>query len=52
MQEPRTTYWDAVIRILRYLKKTPSRGLFYKKGKNPLGIQCFVDSNWAGSIND
>jgi len=26
---PRTTPWDAIVRILRYLKKTPAKGLLY-----------------------
>lgn len=52
MQKPQTPYWTAIIRILKYLKSTPKQGIFYKKGGNPLEVQCYVDSDWAGSTFD
>lgn len=51
MQKPQT-HWTAIIRILKYLKSTPKQGIFYKKGGNPLEVQCYVDSDWAGSTFD
>jgi hypothetical protein len=50
MQSPTTTHWTAAKRVLRYLKATPSHGLFYSKG--PLQLQAFCDSDWAGSPDD
>lgn len=49
MQKPRTSHWTAVLRILKYLKNTPERGLFYKKSRNSLQVQCYVDSDRVGS---
>lgn len=48
MQDPRTTYWPAIMKILRYLKGTPPRGLFYKKHKRALDVNCYVYSDWVG----
>lgn len=52
MQDPRTTHWQAVMRLLRYLKGTSTRGLLYRKHKNALDVNCFVDYDWAGSVYD
>lgn len=54
MQEPRMTHWKALIRILRYLKKFPARGMLYKRkdDDNSQMIQGFVDSDWAGFVHD
>ena len=30
MSSPRSTHWDAVVRILKYLKGAPGRGLLYQ----------------------
>jgi hypothetical protein len=50
MHSPSSTHWTAAKRVLRYLKATPSHGLFYSKG--PLQLQAFCDSDWAGSPDD
>ena len=51
MQNPRISHWDAVLRIVRYLKGAPGRGLLYKpRGK--LEVVGYTDADWAGSVND
>jgi len=40
-----------VHRILRYLKATPRKGLFFKK-TNDKNVAIFTDADWAGSITD
>lgn len=35
MQNPRQDHWEAFCPILRYLKKTPGKGLFFKR-KDPI----------------
>jgi hypothetical protein len=50
MHSPSSTHWTAAKRVLRYLKATPSHGLFYSKGS--LQLQAFCDSDWAGSLDD
>lgn len=52
IQKPQTFHWNVVIRILKYLKNTTNRGLFYKKGRNSLEVQCLVDYDWAGNTFD
>ncbi len=50
MESPRTGHWDAVIRILRYLKGTPGRGLLYRNYGH-IQIQGYTDADWAGSYD-
>ncbi|KAK2984414.1 LOW QUALITY PROTEIN: hypothetical protein RJ640_009914 [Escallonia rubra] len=51
MNNPTEEHLDAVYRILRYLKMTPSKGLFFKKGYRE-NIDIYCDADWAGSIID
>ncbi|KAL5779663.1 hypothetical protein ACOSQ2_010400 [Xanthoceras sorbifolium] len=48
---PNEEQMEAVYRILRYLKKTPGQGLFFKKHSDRK-IEVFADADWAGSIVD
>ena len=41
----------AVIRILRYLKGTNSRGILFKKN-DYLDILAYTDADWAGNRDD
>ena len=51
LQAPCNDHWDAVIRILRYLKGAPAQGLLYEdKGSNQ--IIGYSDADWAGSPSD
>ena len=38
-------------KILRYLKISPGKGLFFKKETNR-GIEVMSDADWAGSLTD
>ena len=51
MDCPRKTHWDAVIRILRYLKGAPGRGLLYKDHGH-IRVKGYTDADWAGSPGD
>ncbi|KAA0037175.1 Na(+)/H(+) antiporter NhaD [Cucumis melo var. makuwa] len=42
---------EAVNRIMKYLKTTPSKGLMFRKS-NKKTIGAYTDSDWAGSIVD
>lgn len=42
---------EAMIRILRYLKGTSGKGLFFKKNE-AREIEVFTDADWAESISD
>lgn len=51
MASPRVPHWEAVIRVVRYLKAYPGRGLLYKANGH-LRVEGFTDSNWVGSPSD
>ena len=49
MHSPCEEHFEAVFRILRYLKATPGKGLFFGKNQQR-GIEVYTDADWAGSI--
>ncbi|KAF5481818.1 hypothetical protein F2P56_002440, partial [Juglans regia] len=51
MHNPLETQWQAVKRILRYLKHIVSTGLLISKVIN-LDLQAFSDSDWAADRDD
>ena len=51
MSAPRLPHWEAVLRIVKYLKAHPGRGLFYQ-ANNHLRVEAFTDSDWAGGASD
>ena len=42
---------DVVIRILKYLKGSLERGIFFEKGE-PCEIEAYTDADWACSVID
>ncbi|KAH9650552.1 protein kinase domain-containing protein [Citrus sinensis] len=51
MHSPGAEHFEAVYRILRYLKGTPGRGLMFKKHGH-LQVEVYTDADWAGSVTD
>ena len=51
MNRPTEEHMEAVYRILRYLKMTPGKGLYFSKNPNRK-IEVFIDADWAGSTVD
>lgn len=51
MHSPCEEHFEAVFRILRYLKATPGKGLFFGKNQQR-GIEVYTDADWACSITD
>ncbi|KAM7516034.1 hypothetical protein LguiA_005617 [Lonicera macranthoides] len=51
MQSPCEEHLEAVYYILRYLKGSPGKGLFFKKN-DKRGIEVYTDADWAGSVTD
>ena len=50
MHAPRTSHMNAIVRILKYLKCSPGRGIWFRKNNN-LTIVGFSDADWAGSCD-
>ena len=51
MQNPKQQHWEAVCRILKYLKSAPGKGLVLKPSDD-LDIVGFSDASWAGDRLD
>ena len=47
MHSPYEVHLEAVYRILRYLKSTPGKGLFFKKSEQKT-IEAYTNADWAG----
>lgn len=47
VNSPCDCHWDAVVRILRYIKGAPGKGLIYKDKGNTDSI-AYTDSDWVG----
>ncbi|XP_021719504.1 uncharacterized protein LOC110687200 [Chenopodium quinoa] len=46
MHEPRSEHWEAALRVVRYLKRTPGQGILLS-ADNDLTLQGWCDSDWA-----
>src|SRR4051812_14959001 len=51
MHDPRTQHMEAAMRILRYLKGSPGKGLWYGR-KGHLKIEGYCDADWASCVDD
>lgn len=51
INNPTEEHLNLVCIILRYLKMTPGKSLFFRKGHNK-GIEIYSDVDWARSVTD
>ena len=51
IHSPNPDHFNAVYRILRYLKGTLGKGLIFKKCGH-LHVEAYTDADWVGSIVD
>ena len=51
MHSPKESHLEAVYKILKYLKCSPRRGLFFKKSDSKK-VEIYTDADWAGSADD
>ena len=51
MHAPCEEHLEVVHRILKYLKGSLGKGLFFKKGETRT-IEGYIDTEWAGSVED
>lgn len=52
MASPRVSHWLAAKRILRYLKGTTKLEIFYKRGEGNMKLVDYIDSDYAGDLDD
>jgi hypothetical protein len=50
MASPTITHYHAALRVLRYLKRSPGRGLFFPHSSD-LQLLGFSDADWGGCID-
>ncbi|XP_074336033.1 secreted RxLR effector protein 161-like [Apium graveolens] len=51
MHDPRMEHWEATLRILRYLKGCPGKGLWFRANGNT-EVEGYCDADWASSLDD
>jgi hypothetical protein len=51
LSKPTDVHWEAVKRILRFVKGTATMGLLLKKSSSTL-LSIFTDADWAGCVDD
>ncbi|XP_051202123.1 uncharacterized mitochondrial protein AtMg00810-like [Lolium perenne] len=51
LSQPSEIHWEAVKRILRYVKGTLDTRLKFRKS-SAMGISIFTDADWAGDVDD
>jgi histone deacetylase 1/2 len=51
LHSPTTVHWEAVKRILRYVKGTIGLGIKIKRSNSTL-VSAFSDADWAGCLDD
>ncbi|XP_028059561.1 uncharacterized protein LOC114263251 [Camellia sinensis] len=51
MHAPKSSHLEAVMRILRYSKVSPAKGLYFSKHGH-LSVEAFTDADWVGSVTD
>jgi hypothetical protein len=51
LEASRVSHWEAVTRIVQYLKRAHGLGILYRPNGH-LRVEGFTDANWAGSPSD
>ncbi|RVX00213.1 Retrovirus-related Pol polyprotein from transposon RE1 [Vitis vinifera] len=52
MHNPGEQHMNAFMRILRYLKNAPRKGILFAKNVNHQSIEVYTDADWAGTVDD
>ncbi|KAH9718181.1 retrovirus-related pol polyprotein from transposon RE1 [Citrus sinensis] len=52
MHNPGEQHMKAVMRILRYLKTNPGKGIIFAKNEDYSNIEVYTDADWAESVSD
>lgn len=52
VENPSKGHWNAVKRIIKYVKGTLDFGLMYKSNNNFSKMQAYSDADYAGDLTD
>ena len=52
MHNPGEQHMNAVMRILRYLKSAPGKGILFTKNIDCQSVEAYTDADWAGAVDD
>lgn len=52
MHNPGEQHMNAVMRILRYLKSAPGKGILFTKNEDYQSVDAYTDADWAGAVDD
>ncbi|RVW22282.1 Retrovirus-related Pol polyprotein from transposon RE1 [Vitis vinifera] len=52
MHNPEEQHMNAVMRILRYLKNAPRKGILFVKNVDHQSIEVYSNADWAGVVDD
>lgn len=52
MHNPGKQHLNAVMRILRYLKSAPGKGILFTKNVDCKSIDAYSDADWAGAVDN
>ena len=52
MHNPGEQHMNAIMRILRYLKNAPGKGILFAKNVDHQSIEIYIDADWAGAVDD
>ncbi|XP_059294466.1 uncharacterized mitochondrial protein AtMg00810-like [Lycium ferocissimum] len=50
MQQPKASHWEAALRLIRYIKRSPGQGLFLSSDSDAQ-LSAYCDSDWAACPN-
>ena len=51
MHEPRMVHWEGALRVLAYIKRSPGKGLIYRR-HDPLRIEAYSNAGYVGDKGD
>ncbi|WJZ88029.1 hypothetical protein VitviT2T_007363 [Vitis vinifera] len=52
MHNPGEQHMNAVMRILRYLKNAPGKGILFAKNVDHQSIEVYTDADWVSAVDD
>nr|XP_019068974.1 uncharacterized protein LOC109120063 [Solanum lycopersicum] len=51
MQHPKVSHWEAALRVVRYIKRSPGLGVMLRRGTGVTKLTGYFDSDWSSCPN-